>query len=530
MVDRQHPLDFSPSKHEDLTHSLWAELLHPAAEHPLAQWPPDGEQDWNFNEDDPPAGDEAIAAPTAAEIESLLNGLAVAGAAPPAAQPQSLLDCQPFLSIGAELQSAFLEDVTRCAGRLQTALAHLQTNPAHQPSLNQIHRELHTLKGAAATVGLEDWAETLHDFEDRLQTGNETAQRKPIESLLTWVEQIQSQVETFQQFTPPPAQPAGWLFQRLQQAVRSAAEREGKDVELEFFGDHATIEQSLQQRLFEPLMHLVRNSVCHGIETPTQRLATGKPTSGTIRVEFVSGSGMLIINVTDDGRGLDYDVIRRRGIELGMIQADAVTSVNHLNALIFQPQFSTRHYVSQAAGRGIGMSAVLAAVEDLGGWIQVNSQPNRGFHIQLSVPVGPQVEQVVMFRCADQTFALPAAVVESAGRTVENAIELDLGTLLCSRPLLTHRPTAALVCRLPTAPLAATPPQRVRLLVDQIIGVERLVVQPFSALLRHHPSCTAAAMTASGTTAFLINLQKLVELHHERASNHQSARMMRTNP
>ncbi len=606
MVGSQHPTGSRSPKFTDAAHALWDELLHPIDELSLSQWPQEGEPAWDLNCDEPDA-DGDIAAPTAAEIESLLSRLSSQSAAQSVAPapPRRLLDSRSFLSLSLELQAAFLEDATRCIARLQSALLQLKAHDAHEPSLNQVRRELHTLKGASATVGLEDWAEYLHQLEDCLQDDGKRSQRTQFESLLAWIDQIQIDVETFQQqsqrlslsasgagdttipFAPCDrhahssadecadtklnddrdtvrlqtgqfdqlintmsgllatqpaihelyqqlrslrARPLSLLFQRLQEVVRSVSQSEGKDVQLERLGEGAAIERSLEQCLFEPLMHIVRNAVCHGIEEPAQRQTLGKPARGSIRMQFIAGSGLLTIDVADDGSGLDYDAIRRRGVELGLLAADAAVSVEQLNSLIFQPNFSTCSQISQSAGRGMGMSAVLAAVEELGGWLQVDSQPQRGTRIRLFVPLGPQVEHVVLFRCAHQLFALPASEVQSAGKIDESTAELDLNALLReidTQPSLT-RQSARLICQTPSTPPATVPTQRLALRVEQIIGCQQIVIHPFPALLKHHPCCAGVALLERGEIAFLISIQKLVESQAGLASMPPSTRTMRT--
>lgn len=604
MVGRPHLSDSHSTNAADPTLALWDQLLHSVAEHPLAQRLQECEPEWDHDRDD-----DACTAPTPAEIESLLSRLADRSSGIPE-PPQRLFDNPSFLSHDPELQAAFLEDLTCCIGRLQPALLHLKADPSHTPSLNRVRCELHTLKGVSATVGLLNWAEHLHRVEDQLQD-HHSGNQQPIDSLLAWVEQIQTELQTFQhrpngsqgcdhgernssappswdydqtqpvadecveltstdlrdtdtrdtvrlsavqferlvraidqlptiqthspverdalyrvhqQLTSLQMQPARRLFRRLQQAVHSVAQAENKEVQLELLGEDLPLERPLEQRLFEPLMHLVRNSVCHGIEPPAQRLAAGKPACGTVRIELKSNREYLLIEVADDGGGLDVHAIRQRGIELGLLAAAGDANAEQLNALIFHPSFSTRKHISQGAGRGMGMSSVLSAVEELGGWLEVDSQRRRGTCIRLFIPATPYVEHVVLFRCGQNLFAIPGNAVESTGAAHSSTAQLDLTALFPesgSEPPA-HRSRTHLTCRVPPAANTTLPPASLTLLVDQIIGSEPLIIQPFSALLKHHPYCTGAALTACGATVFLINIQKLAAVQTDLVSQSSS--------
>ncbi|MGD9855794.1 MAG: chemotaxis protein CheA, partial [Planctomycetaceae bacterium] len=220
-----------------------------------------------------------------------------------------------------------------------------------------------------------------------------------------------------QQFRQQLAQasrvPLSGLFQRLQRVVREAARLESKQVRLEYVGQNTGLERSLQERLYEPLLHLVRNAVCHGIEPADKRNRTGKPPVGTITLEASGNSQMLVLDVRDDGGGLDFDAIRRRGIERGLLRPDEPVSPNELSRLIFHPGFSTRAQANEVAGRGVGMDVVLTALNRCHCQIEVHSEAGIGTTFRLSIPLPSVIEHSLVFRCGGQLFGLPMQFVMS---------------------------------------------------------------------------------------------------------------------
>ena len=243
--------------------------------------------------------------------------------------------------------------------------------------------------------------------------------------------------------------PVSGLFRRLQRVVRDAANAEDKEVRLQLIGEDAGIERSLQQRLYEPLLHIVRNSVCHGIERPEERTKSGKPSSGTITLEAKSGPDLFVIEIRDDGRGLDYDAIRRRGIESGLLASDQGASREELSQLIFHPGFSTRQSANQVAGRGVGMDVVASTIQRMRGWFEIDSEPNQGTRIRLSFPLPSVIQHAMVFRSGGQLFALPMQSVRSAGESNQESACLCFSQMLGFPPAETSQ-QIVLACESPS--------------------------------------------------------------------------------
>lgn len=664
---------------------------------------------WNDSDDNPAHGDDDdVVAPSAEEIGSLLSKLkgksesapksAPEKKAEPKAKPQSktpppapdptppaepaevadTISSEAIDALDPELREAFLDDAASCVGSIENELLRLEADPKQAQALNQICRELHTLKGASASVGLSDLADQLHEIEDQLREDQEAGRTPEIDPLLRSVDSIRSQiggggadsppppapapaapaptpVATAPRVTPPsvtqpgpaaapapapaavatppsfsegPAEdesvrvqssqlnrlmdmlaelvmlrnrretelaeltevyheligsvskmrilshegynqqtssnslqlsevandvlevaqhvrdcarpvaegneavsqfirqfrqelvhlrrtPVSGLFRRLQRVVRDSAQAENKEVKLELVGEDAGIERSLQQRLYEPLLHIVRNSVCHGIEPPEERKSCGKNPVGTITLEGKSGPDLFVIEIRDDGRGLDYDAIRRRGTELGFLSPNQAVSRDELSQLIFQPGFSTRQTANQVAGRGVGMDVVATTLQRMRGWLEVKSEPQKGTRIRLTFPLPSVIQHVMVFRSGSQLFALPMQSVQHAGEVSKDSVCLSFSDMMGELP--TTPPEACQRIVLASEATAShdseTRDTRITLLVDEIVGPEEVVVRPLPTLLKQHPFCSGATLSGMGQTVLFLDARCVVEFH-----------------
>lgn len=207
------------------------------------------------------------------------------------------------------------------------------------------------------------------------------------------------------------AQQIRTVFSRVPRMLRQLEEETGKRVRLEVAGDTTELDKTVVERLGEPLTHLIRNAVDHGIETPDARAAAGKPREGTIRLAAEQRSGRVLITVSDDGGGLDRARVRAKAVERGLIAADAVLTQEEVDNLIFAPGFSTAAEVSNISGRGVGMDVVRQAVKDLGGRITIQSEPGRGSTFTLALPLTLAISDGMIVNVGDQTLVLPLAHV-----------------------------------------------------------------------------------------------------------------------
>ncbi|MDM4017455.1 hybrid sensor histidine kinase/response regulator [Roseiconus lacunae] len=310
--------------------------------------------------------------------------------------------------------------------------------------------------------------------------------------------------------------PVSGLFRRLHRAISDAARSEQKQVRVELVGENTGIERSLQERIFEPLLHIVRNSVSHGVETPTDRIAAGKEAHGVVKLHAHAGPDLLVIEVSDDGRGLDYDAIRRRGIERGLIESDKSISRAELARLIFNPGFSTKETASQVSGRGVGMDVVAATLERMRGWVEVESETGRGSTIRLSLPLPSMIQHAMVFRSAGQLFALPAQAVRRTGEHDRQTSPVDLNDVLSlqgSPATIVEEDERRSVIELVTngSSLDGSLSADLALLVDRVLGPEEVVVRPMPPMLKSHPLCIGATLSGMGETVLLLDPRGVAE-------------------
>ncbi|MCA9138373.1 MAG: response regulator [Planctomycetales bacterium] len=310
--------------------------------------------------------------------------------------------------------------------------------------------------------------------------------------------------------------PVSGLFRRLHRAISDAARTEQKQVRVELIGENTGIERSLQERIFEPLLHIVRNSVSHGIELPEDRIANGKLSQGVVQLHAHSGPDLLVIEVRDDGRGLDYDAIRRRGIERGLIDGDKSVSHAELARLIFNPGFSTRETANQISGRGVGMDVVASTLERMRGWVEVESDHGNGSTIRLSLPLPSMIQHAMVFRSGGQLFALPAQSVRRTGEFDSAISPIDLNDILSlpcedSATLDEHSRRATIELSTGATTVDGESGGDLTLLVDRVLGPEEVVVRPMPPMLKSHPLCIGATLSGMGEVVLLLDPRGLAE-------------------
>ena len=193
--------------------------------------------------------------------------------------------------------------------------------------------------------------------------------------------------------------------------VKTLSRDMGKPVRLSFQGGDLELERSLLGRLTEPFLHLVRNALDHGLESPSERLALGKAETGSLKISASQRGRNLRFDIRDDGRGFDLARIEARGLAMGLLREGQVHSPEDLHRLTLEPGFSTQERASQISGRGVGMDVVRAEVEGLGGEIQLSSEPRRGSLVRLSLPLSRAVVGCLKVRCGQQAFGIPLSHV-----------------------------------------------------------------------------------------------------------------------
>ena len=318
--------------------------------------------------------------------------------------------------------------------------------------------------------------------------------------------------------------PIGGLFQRLQRVIRDAARSEGKLVEVNFEGQGARAERAVQERLFEPLLHLVRNAVSHGLDTPDIRMKTGKTEVGRITLAARSDAASLCIEVRDDGRGLNDEAIESRGRQLGLLPMGESVNRSQLWKLIFHPGFSTKSSVSEISGRGVGMDVVDSWVKRLRGRIDVESVPGQGTTIRLHIPLRSAVEHAMVIRSGGQLFALPMHTVSGTSDSkrpmsglTDSASRRQIVPL--SQILGCQANQTTRVCYISLRNTSGTErtterstDNDVTIEVDAIVGVEEVVVRSLPALLQRNELFAGVTLSGRAETVLLLDVRKVIDL------------------
>lgn len=312
--------------------------------------------------------------------------------------------------------------------------------------------------------------------------------------------------------------PVTQLFGRFRRLVHDLAHETGKSIQLSTEGESTEVDKSVVERLVDPLVHLVRNSCDHGLETPADRIAAGKTAAGNIYLSARQSGGEVIITVRDDGRGIDRKRVRAKAEASGIIQPNAVLSDQELLQLIFQPGFSTASQVTNLSGRGVGMDVVKRTIDALRGTINVVSNPGEGSEISLNIPLTLAIIDGLLVRVGSGRYVIPLSAVEEC---LELSLEEDLRSR--GRSFISLRDSLVPFLRLRDLFRTGTRPdpyqkivvittgtERVGLVVDQIIGDHQTVIKSMSKL--HHDVATfsGATILGDGGVALILDVTHLV--------------------
>jgi two-component system chemotaxis sensor kinase CheA len=312
--------------------------------------------------------------------------------------------------------------------------------------------------------------------------------------------------------------PVTQLFGRFRRLVHDLSIETGKAIELVMEGETTEVDKSVIERLADPLVHLVRNSCDHGLETPEERVAAGKPEAGRILLSARQQAGEVIITIKDDGRGINKERVRAKAESSGLIPANASLTDQELYQLIFQPGFSTASQVTNLSGRGVGMDVVKRTIDALRGTINVVSQPGQGSEISLAIPLTLAIIDGLLVRVGTGRYVIPLSAVEEC---LELSVEDDMRSR--GRSFISLRDSLVPFIRLRdlfrtgTKPdpfqkvvVTSTGSERVGLVVDQIIGDHQTVIKAMSKL--HHDVATfsGATILGDGDVALILDVGHLV--------------------
>ena len=313
--------------------------------------------------------------------------------------------------------------------------------------------------------------------------------------------------------------PIGSTFSKFKRLVRDISSDLGKQVDLETVGAETELDKTVIEQLNDPLVHIIRNSMDHGIEMPEVRRAAGKPDAGTVSLIAEHSGDSVIIEIRDDGKGLDCEALRQKAISKGVIKADDVLSQEECFQLIFAAGFSTAEKVTGLSGRGVGMDVVKRAIESLRGNIQIESTLGVGTTVRLRIPLTLAIIESLLVKIGGNSFVLPlGAVEECVELTQENITEAHGRCLANVRgnliPYIPLRKTFAIAGELPTIQqivITQVNGQPLGFVVDNVIGEHQTVIKSLGSLY-HDVSCVSGGtILGDGSIALILNLAQLMQ-------------------
>jgi two-component system chemotaxis sensor kinase CheA len=387
--------------------------------------------------------------------------------------------------------------------------------PVLQSQVRSIQRDLGVLRGelerlASARSSINDLFEAVHQL-DRVAEG---IQRTVMDTRMV---------------------PIGPLFTRFRRVIRDITRSNGKDVRLEILGEKTELDKRMIDELGDPLIHMVRNSADHGIEQPETRIAAGKPAQGVITLNAFHRGNRIVIQVTDDGKGLDPDRIRQKAVDRGLISpsdAERMTPQQIYN-LIWEPGFSTAEQVTEISGRGMGMDIVKSKIEELNGAVDVDSVPGQGVTLTIKLPLTMAILPSLMAEVDGGIFALP---IESVVEIVR--IGADKVNTVHGVPTSTVRGRVVSIVRLDelfewngSVGLAPPDPQaditmvilgsegrELGLTVNHLLGEEDIVIKSLAENYRHVTGVAGASILGDGRVALILDIAALVEAAQRRGA------------
>lgn len=342
-----------------------------------------------------------------------------------------------------------------------------------------------------------------------------------VQELIRGIEQLEENTRELQEHTMRIRMlPIDSVFQRMPRLVRDVSRNLGKDVELSISGNQTEVDKTVLEKITDPLTHLVRNSLDHGIEPVEARVAAGKPATGLIEITAFHEGGNIIIEVSDDGGGLDRDKIRAKAIERGIIDPDIELSEAQIDNLIFAPGFSTADQVSDVSGRGVGMDVVKNNIEQLNGHIQVHSEAGNGSKFSIRLPLTLSIIEGQLVRVGNDTFVIPLlSILEStrinpelygevAGDTRMYRVQGDYIRIVRLDEI--YRIKADYEDVREGIMVVVNAQERFGILVDEVLGQQQVVVKSLETNFKLIPTVSGATILGDGTVAMILDIAGLL--------------------
>ncbi|BCB19001.1 chemotaxis protein CheA [Bosea sp. ANAM02] len=458
---------------------------------------------------EPAAAEQEVSNAVAADLSAILAKL---GAAPEAASEPDIQPAPAPVAVAAPVVAAAEPAVARAAPRAPAA----PDASARQRQAVSVRVDLDRIDKLMNLVG--EIVITQSMLVECVRSLPYDVHAKTAEGMLTLSRQTR---ELQDHVMAVRAQPVKAVFQRMPRLVRELAQTLGKEVRLVLEGENTEVDKTIIEELADPLTHMIRNSMDHGLETPDERVAAGKPREGTIKLIAEHRAGRIVISVTDDGRGIGRDRLLAKARSRGLVGADERLQPEEIDQLIFAAGLSTAEAVSDISGRGVGMDVVRRNVESLGGRISVDSEPGRGCKFTLALPLTLAVLEGMVIRCGDDRYVIPIASVIETQHLASTPIE----RLPFGQEVLRWRGEVTPLYRLGDVMgsmgktneniviIAETERgNNVGIAVDEIVGQQQVVVKSLEANYGAVNGASAATILGDGLVALILDIDSMLRL------------------
>ena len=315
--------------------------------------------------------------------------------------------------------------------------------------------------------------------------------------------------------------PINQIFSRFPRVVRDLQKDLNKKINLEIEGEDTELDKSVVEDLLDPIMHCVRNSVDHGIETPEVRKAAGKPETGTVLLKASNEGNLIVIEIKDDGAGIDVDKVRRKAIENGLIHPDKVITDQDAYQLIMQPGFSTADKISNISGRGVGLDVVKTMINNIKGSISINSVKGQGTSFIIKIPLTLAIIQGLLVRVGTEIYSIPIAnVIESQCININEISHIDNYEIMNVRNEVISVLRLSRLFNIPETQtgdecyivIVGTQEKKIGVMVDTLIGEEDVVIKPLRDKFTNSPGIAGASILGDGSVSLIIDVSQLLDL------------------
>ncbi|MGE5411624.1 MAG: chemotaxis protein CheA, partial [Clostridiales bacterium] len=312
--------------------------------------------------------------------------------------------------------------------------------------------------------------------------------------------------------------PIGTTFSKFKRLVRDLSQELGKEVDLITEGAETELDKTVIEKLNDPLIHIIRNSIDHGVETPAVRKSLGKPEIGKITLSASQSGGNVLIKIIDDGAGLNKDLIQEKAISKGLINAGADLKDSEIYSLIFMPGFSTAKQVTNVSGRGVGMDVVKQAIDNLRGSIEIESKQGIGTTITLKLPLTLAIIDGLLVQISDEFFILPLSAVEECIELTSDSVANSHGRNIVKIrgeiiPYIRLRENYNIKDNIPSIEqvvITTINKMKVGFAVDRVIGSHQTVLKNLGRVFKHVEGVSGATILGDGTVALILDIQKIV--------------------